>query len=1057
VDPVRFAVERPYTVAVGVILALLFSVLAYQRIPIQLKPTVDNPIIEVSTVYRGAGPVEVEERITREIEDLLQSVDGLDKLTSSSVEGRSEVVLEYGWGVDKDRAVIDVINKLSELRDLPQDAEKPVVTLTNQRGGNAVMWIAVMGPYDVNHVRQIVKDQVEPLIERVPGVASLMVVGGEEREVRVLVDPERLASRGVPPGALVEALQRGAVDLRGGTVETATRQYVVRTEGRSTDPKQLEEIVVRRDASGTVRVGDVARVVDGHRETSSIVHNETGPIVAIGVRSEPNANVVTLIEGVDAELAALNARFRDAGLDLTLKPVHRDTTYLNKALDFVVSSLWQGALLAVIVLLVFLRSVRSVLVVALAIPISLITVFLVMDAFGRTLNVVSLAGLAFAAGMVVDNAIVVLENTFRHLEMEKSAREAARDGGREVWGGVLAATLTTIAVFVPILGIEEEAGQLFADLALAISAAVGLSLLVSLTVIPCLAAVLYAGRTVRRRGAGRDAGPPDAGSQPGQSALPLGGAFGLGRTGAVYARAMRDLTRPGAAPRLRRAALVVVVLVISVATVFVIPPAGYLPSGNANLIFYFGDPIPGMRPEALVKLMSPLEQWLRDQPDLQRYFLVVGQRFNGGGVVLKEEHADGPGLDSFQQRMMPHCLSVPGFRSLIPIRSTLFRDGGKQFTLEITGPDFARLSGAADRLMAELNAWPSVQRVTSDYVEGRPELKVRADPHLASEAGLSVQEVGRVVEAALAGRIVATYSDGSRDYDVNVVVPQERVSDERDLATLPLVTPTGVRTTLGAVARIERGTGPQSVNRLERQRAITLTVNLQPDAVLQAALEEVQERAVEPTLATLPPDYRIAMGGSADKFTSTLASLTGSFWLAILITYLLLVALFRSWVSPLVILVSVPLAMTGGLIGITLAHHLSPDASFDLLSMLGFVILAGIVVNNAILIVHQCNNLRALGLERRVALAEAALNRLRPILMSVTTTVFGMLPLAIGSGSGAELYQGLAAVVVGGLVLSTLFTLFLVPALLSLGWDVEESLRARVAGLATRPRPATQP
>ncbi|MHC5210644.1 MAG: efflux RND transporter permease subunit [Planctomycetota bacterium] len=1084
-DPVRFAVTRPYTVAVAVILALIFSVLAAQRIPIQLKPTVDNPIIEVSTVYRGAGPVEVEERITREIEDLLQSVDGLDKLTSTSVEGRSEVVLEYGWGVDKDRAVIDVINKLSELRDLPADAEKPVVTLTNQRGGNAVMWIAVIGPYDTNRVRQIVKDQVEPLLERVPGVGSLMVVGGEEREVRVLLDPERLASRGVSTSELVSALQRGAVDLRGGTVETATRQYVVRTEGRSTDPEDLEQIVVRRDAGGTVRVGDVARVVDGYRETTSIVHNETGPIVAIGVRSEPGANVVELIEGVDAELAALNARFRDAGLELTLKPVHRDTTYLNQALDFVVNSLWQGALLAVIVLLVFLRSVRSVLIVALSIPISLITVFLVMDAFGRTLNVVSLAGLAFAAGMVVDNAIVVLENTFRHLEMEKSARDAARDGGREVWGGVLAATLTTIAVFVPILGIEEEAGQLFADLALAISAAVGLSLVVSLTVIPCLASVLYAGRRLRR-GAGRRA--PDAGGAPtlaalataraaapassdtptdaqsgaqsgapaGAGAVPIGGAFGLGRLGGLYARATRDLTRPGGTPRVRRLALVAVVLAVSVATVFIVPPAGYLPSGNANLIFYFGDPIPGMRPEAMVASMAPLEDWMRAQPELLRYFMVIGLRFNGGGVVLKDEYADGPGLDEFQQRMLPRCLAVPGFRSLIPIRNTLFRDGGKQFTLEITGSDFGRLSKAADRLQQELNAWPSVQRVTSDYIEGRPELKVRADPHLAAEAGLSVSDVGRIVETALAGRIVATYSDGSRDYDVNLVVPQERIRNEQDLATLPLITPTGARTTLGAIAKVERGTGPQSVHRLERQRAITLTVNLRPDAVLQSALEETQARAIDPVVATMAPDDRIEMGGSADKFTSTLKSLTGSFWLAILITYLLLVALFRSWASPFVILVSVPLALTGGLVGITLAHHLSPDASFDLLSMLGFVILAGIVVNNAILIIHQCNNLRALGLERRAALAEAALNRLRPILMSVTTTVCGMLPLAIGRGAGAELYQGLAAVVVGGLVMSTLFTLFLVPALLTLGWDIEEALRGRTTALAGRREAAPQ-
>jgi len=1026
-DPVRFAVSRPYTVAVAVILALLFSLLAYNRIPVQLKPTVEAPIISVSTIYRGAGPIEVEEQVTRKVEDLLQSVDGLDKLTSSSVEGMSVVTLRYDWGVDKNRAVVDVINKLSELGDLPPDSEKPTVALTSQEGGNAVMWIATQSHYEPNRVRQIVADVIEPRLERVAGVADLMIVGGEEREIRVLVDPERLASRGVTWAEMATALRAGAVDLRGGTVETATRQWVVRTEGRSTDPQALADIVVRRSGNGTVRVGDVATVHDDYRETTSVVHNEFGDIVAIGVRSEPGANVVTLIDGVDEVLASLNERFHEQGLDLQLTPVYRDTTYLRQALDFVWNSLGLGAFLAVCVLLAFLRSVRSVLVVALSIPVSLITVFLVMDAFGRTLNVVSLAGLAFAAGMVVDNAIVVLENTFRHLEMGKGAREAAVDAGREVWGGVMASTLTTIAVFVPVLGIQEEAGQLFADLALAISAAVGLSLLVSLTVVPCLASLLYRGQRVRRR---------DTSLADGTVA-----SAHLGPVARWYARRVGNLTAKGGGRVAARVALVAVVVAVSLGAIAIVPPAGYLPSGNANLVFFFGAPIPGTRPEALIDHLAPLEAFINEQPETERYFMVVATGFNGGGVILKDEYANGPDLDAFTMKMLPVCFAVPGFRNMIAIRSSLFRDAGNVFDVEITGPDLDVLARAAAELQQRIGALPSVQRVTSDYVQGRPELRVTADQHLASEAGLTVAGVGSIVETALAGRRVSTFSDGSRDYDVNLVVPPERISSLDDLATLPVVTPTGKRTTLGALARVVPTTGPQSVNRIERQRSIMLSVNLSADAVLQAVLDDVKEIAVPPVLATLPREVRVEMGGSADKFSSTLDSLTDSFWLAILITYLLLVALFRSWGSPFVIMVSVPLALSGGLIGITLAHSLSADASFDLLSMLGFVILAGIVVNNAILIIHQSNNLVLDGKPQREALAEASLSRLRPILMSVTTTVFGMAPLAIGGSSGAELYQGLAAVVVGGLILSTLFTLFLVPALVTLGWDIGAVLR----------------
>lgn len=1021
-DPVRFAVSRPYTVAVGVILALVFSLLAFQRIPVQLKPTVDLPVITVTTLYPGAGPVEVEEQITREIEDLLQSADGLQKLTSTSVEGVSSVRLEYEWGVNKDRALIDVNNKLRQLPALPPDAEEPVVSLTGDQGENNSMWIVARSHYPPNRLRQIVIEEVEPQLERVEGVAELLVVGGAEREIRVLLDPERLTARGIRYADVVNALRQGHVDLRGGTVETSTRQFVVRTEGRSPDLQMIRDLVVRRDGDGAVTIAEIAEVEDTYKETSSIVHTAGRSTVAIGVGRQTGANVVTMIEGVDREVERLNERFAQRGMDFRLVPVYRDTTYLNQALQFVQNNLLLGAGLAVVVLLLFLGSLRSVLVVGLSIPISLITVFLVMDGLGRSLNVISLAGLAFAAGMVVDNAIVVLENVFRHLEMGKKAEQASADGGREVWGGVLAATLTTIAVFLPILGIEEEAGQLFADLALAISAAVALSLLVALTVVPTLAALFF------RRGLDT--------RKPKQKEGPVL---------RIYGKMVGSLSGTRLSNLLWKCALIVLVVAGALWTLRIVPPAGYLPNGNRNLILYFGQPIPGMRPEAMESSMAGLEQWILDQPETDRYFLVVASGFNGGGVVLKNEAATGPGLQAFQQKFVPVCFQTPGFRSMFPFQASLFQDSGKQFTVEITGPDLDQLAAIAATMEQQLRGVEGVQRVSSDYVQGRPELKVEVDPHRATEAGMTIQEVGSVVEIAIAGRRVATYSDGSRDYDLTLVVPSARVAGDQDLRALPLMTNAGEQTTLGALAEVQRGSGPQSVNRLERERAITLTVNLNPDAVLQAVLNDVEANLIAELRRDSTLDSRIELGGSADKFSRTLGALTDSFWLAILISYLLLVALFRSWISPLVILVTVPLALSGGLFGISLASDWSPNATYDLLSMLGFVILAGVVVNNAILIVHQANNFILEGVEKRQALVRSAQSRLRPIFMSVTTSVFGMLPLAIGQGAGSELYQGLAAVVVSGLVVSTNFTLFVVPALLSLVWDFQD-FSARLFG-----------
>lgn len=1017
-NPVRFAVERPHTIAVGVILALLFSWLAFREIPVQLKPTVDTPIITIETIYLGASAGEVEEQVTRAIEDVVQNCEGVEKLTSTSSEGYSAVSLEYNWGVDKNASLVDVMNKLAEMEPLPDEAEQPIVSLVPPMQREAAMWLVSRSPYDPSRVRQIVKDQVEPQLKRVEGVGGLLVFGGEEREIQVRVDPERLVGHGLTYDQLAAALTAGHVNLRGGTIETATRQMVVRTEGKAPAPREIGSLVVRKDERGSVLLSDVATVVDAYRERSSFVKGDGQENVALGVNRQAGANVVTLIEACEKELARINQRLADQGLDLRFEAVYRDTTYLNEALDFVTGNLVVGSLLSIAVLLIFLRSFRSVLVICVAIPISLVMVFLVMQALGRTLNVISLAGLAFASGMVVDNAIVVLENFFRHKAMGKTPLQAAIDGGREMWGGVLASTLTTMAVFLPILGIKEESGQLFSDLAITIASAVGLSLVVSLLVVPPLCNLLWRSR--------RPAGAVE--EKPGV----------LTR---LYGAVLRPLTTSGAGGVLHRLGAVALIVAASALTLKFIPSPSYLPSGNSNFIFFFAQPIPGQRMERIAENMSRVESWVRAQPESKVCFSVAANNFNGGGIILKPQYANGPSLDAYVAKMMPVCFMTPGFQFMLPVRFSLFNDPGSQFEVHVSGPELAQLSAAANAMVGKLMQVDGVSYARSGYVEGRPELEVKVDPHKAAEQGMTVAEVGRVVEVALAGRRVSLFSDGGRDYDVNLLVPQERVNSEEELRTLPLCTPRGETTTLGDLATIRSRSGPVSIDRLERQRAVTLTVNLKPGFALGEVIDRAQKQVIDGAQAALPPGYTVELGGSADKLSVTLKALTRSFWLAILITYLLLVALFRSWLSPVVILVTVPLAMSGGVAAIAIAREHAPNASFDVITMLGFIILAGIVVNNAILIIHQANNFRDEGMERRRALWESARTRLRPIAMTVITTVCGLLPLAFGSGAGSELYQGLGIVMLGGLVASTAFTLFLVPALVSLGWDIGELFR----------------
>ncbi len=1012
-NPIRWSVRNPYMIAVGIILTVLFSALAYRTIPIQLKPTVDRPLISVTTAYRGASAVEVEQQVTRELEDVLAAVEGVVEMTSDSAEGLSSITLEYELGTDTQLAVIDVVNKLGQVPSLPVEADEPVVEVAPS-DSSQVMWITLRSRYDANRVRRLVKDEVESRLQRVPGVSDLLVVGGEENEVQVRVDPERLVGHGVSLADFGTALARGNVNVRGGTIESSTRQFVVRTVGLAELPGELGEIVIKETPAGSVHVRDVATVVDTYRETSSFVSISGVPGVAIGISRKSGSNVVELIEQVDATCEELNRIFANRGIDVALEAVYRESSYIDDAIDFVYGNLWMGSLLSIVVLALFLRSVRSVLIISVSIPISLVAVFLVLKGLDRTLNVISLAGLAFASGMVVDNAIVVLENVFRHRQMGKGPVDAAIDGGREVWGGVLASTLTTVAVFVPILLQGDEASQLFGDIALAISAAVLLSLVVGLTVVPVLSALWL--------GSAR-------GDELTSEELPLGA---LGRW---YGRAIDALVAPGA--RLGKLGFVLLVVAGSLAALVVVPPTEYLPTGSRNLVFFFASPIPGTRPEAARDNFKPLEQFILSQPETRHTFAVVGPRFNGGGVVLKDECADGATIADFHQRLYGPAMTLPGFQFVVPVRSSLFEDPGKQFEIELSGPDFDTLDRASEELQARLRALDGVQFVRSSLVTGRPELRVTVDESRAKDLGLSVADVGAVVETAIAGRRFTALIEGGRDVDVNVLVAQERIGSPEELEALRFATPSGKVVSLDSVAKIESVTGPQSVRRLERERNVLLTVNIAPDAPLSSVVEAVEREIFPPLALDLGAAYTLRTGGSADKLRTTIAALTQGFGLSVLIIYLLMVALFSSWSAPLVILTSVPLALSGGLLGVRLAHDYSGgQANLDVISMLGFIILAGLVVNNAILIVHQAGNFRAEGLDPRSALARSCKTRLRPILMTVITTVAGMLPLALGQGSGAELYQGLAAVITGGLVASTVFTLFLVPVVLSLGYDL---------------------
>ncbi|MCG3135789.1 MAG: Multidrug resistance protein MdtC [Planctomycetes bacterium] len=1105
---IEASIRRPVTVLVGVILTLLAGLLAVQRLPIQLTPNVEDTIIAVSTRWEGASPLEIEQEIVDRQEEALQGLAGLRNVTSTSQQGVGNLRLEFAVGTPKESALREVSDKLREVPEYPEGADEPVVEASDPENRDYIAWFVLScadPSVDVRTLQDFVEDRVKPMLERVPGLAEVNVIGGREREVQVRFDPARLAERGVTVPQMLASLRSANRNASAGRLAAGKSDVRVRMEGRFSRPEEVAETVLADTPSGVVRVRDVAEVVETYKEPISFVRSRGVPVVALNAQNEVGSNVIEVMGRLKSAVAAVNApggvlegeaRRRGLAGGLSLVQVYDQTTYIHDALDLVTENIWVGGLLAVSVLFLFLRSLRTSAIIGISIPLSVIGAVVFMLAMGRTVNVISLAGMAFAVGMVVDNAIVVLENAYRHMEMGKPPMRATVDGTKEVYGAVVASTLTTLVVFVPILLIQEEAGQLFRDIALAICAAVGLSLVVSVTVVPMLIA-----RVRRKEG------------------------------GSVLSRLLAPLARPfaGVAPGvaglvfrlsgswIARLAVVSFFTVASVwGTAALLPPSDYLPQGNRNLVFGLLVPPPGYslaqqealadRIETVVRpawevaaLPAGSEERRRAEdalpllktfdfarggpgpdirpPALENYFLVSfdGLMFHGG--ISDDPSRVVDMLPLFAAATQgPQAPGTLAFAFQVP----LFRLGGRTGSavkVNFEGDDLDEVTRAALVAYGDLlRKFPpySIQPDPGNFNLPTPELRIVPELERIAESGFTRQDVGSMVQAFGDGALAGEYRVGGQSVDLKVVAKDAlepgalgRLGDQ------PVATPHGAVVPLSALAHLVRVNAAPQINRSARRRAVTLQFTPPPGMPLEAAVTEI--RAILDARradGSIPPGVDTTYTGSASKLQAVRAAMLGdgtlqgtlvsSLALALIVVYLLMCVLFQSWLQPFVILFSVPLATLGGFAALRLVHAWSlsdrymPVQNLDVLTMLGFVILIGIVVNNAILLVHQAVNFMrgtadegpGRALPPREAIAESVKTRLRPILMTTLTSLLGMLPLVLAPGSGSELYRGLGAVVLGGLLVSTVFTLILVPLLFSMVCDIQRKLGIDPAGRA---------
>ena len=987
--------------------ALILGLFTLNKLPIQLTPEVQKPEVSITTAWRAATPNEIESEIIEPQEDVLKGLPGVTRMVSTSGHGSGSIRLTFELGFSLDRALIEIINRLNSVPSYPIDADNPVLSNVGETARPIAWFIIRPAPgnnNDIDTYKTLIEEEVQRRFEQVRGVALSEVLGAMESELRITIDPYKAAARGIILPTIANQIA-GLEDISAGDKDIGKRGYSIRFHG-AYKPQELGGMVLAWRNNKPVRLRDISTVAIVPQERNSFVITKDGQSIAVNAYRESGVNVISIMNQLKSVAAKLSEGIL-ADSKLTIEQVYDETDYIRESISLLLGNLVIGIILAGFALWWFTRRLRPMLVVGMSIPLSLFAALIVLELSGRTLNTISLAALALSVGMVLDASIIVVENILRLRTLGHSLKKAALQGIVQTRAALIASSATTVAIFLPIVWLEGEAGQLFADLALALSVAITVSLLTALFLVPSFSNMWLDDK-------------------------PLIDPFIN-----TWKKISDGVLRLTDGQRKRHGLIALLISIPLIIIVLTIPKADYLPTGNRNLVFAILLPPPGMNITTLQEevgnvISDKLSKYVKGDafPKIKHYFFVAfpGQAFMGARAsnadesgalvpVLNNLLKDFPGILAFAQR------------------ASLFSDrNSRSIEINIQGNDIqALLNSARAGFIAVKQVLPFAQTRPRPGLElSDPQLSLLPKEERIAEVGWGRREVGFIARAAGDGLFAVDYFDGKKT--INTIVLIEDWQSIEDLAALPVATPSGGTVPLGALVDIQRVSGPDRIRRVDRLRTVTLEVTAPPQLSLQETLDALKEK-VEPVIrAQLPASASISYGGSADKLESLLKDMGGTFGLALIILYLLISVLFHSFRDGLLIMISLPLAVVGS---VSLLHivNLLAFQTLDLLTMIGFIIMLGMVVNNAILLVHQTRIAERQGICRRDAVEQALLVRLRPIAISTITSLLGMLPLLLALGAGAELYRGLATVIVGGLMVSTIFTLVLLPALLRLGED----------------------
>ena len=1024
----RIAIERPVTMFMISMVIILLGSISLTRLPVDLMPDTQMPTITVRVNYTGVGPLEMEELVTRPIEQAVSAVAGLERVDSTSSEGSANVRLNFAWGTDLSEAADEVRTRLDRVRGrLPEDADAPTVFKFDSTS-MPIMGIGVEGDFDPVTLRELAQNDLSPRLERVAGVAAVTINGGLRRQIRVDLSREKITALSLSPDRIIQILRTENQNLPLGEINDADRTLLLRSPGQFTNIDEIRNLVVLTREGVPVYLRDIAEVRDTTEDRRSFMRINGMPGIRMSVTKQSGTNTIQIAEGVRKEIERINSDVDG----IKLQVLDDQSKFIDRAIGSVTEHAMLGGLLVIAVIFLFLRDIKSTLIICTSIPVSVIGTFALLYFGGYTLNTLTFGGLALGIGMIVDAAIVVLENTYRHLEMGKDRVTAAIDGSEEVWSAILASTLTHIAVFVPMLFLTGVSSIMFGQLAAVVSFSLAMSLLVAVTIVPVLCSFMLDAPHKAHAGNGVMA----------RLNRSIDGA--LDSLDEFYARLLHKSLS-------HRPTVFATGFALFAVAVILLPRIGFefQPQTDEGEITVDAELAVGSRVEKTEAVLIGLEDKIRRAvPEATMLITQAGGGGSGGwgggsthrgnvNVRLVPRDERGRSNDVIAMQLRRDLSGIPGV--IVRARPSggqnqMMRGmggggGDGRMSIEILGHDLETSKGIAQDLKAMLDTTPGIADSRLQREEGRPELAVRVDRDKAALLGLTVTGVANTIRTNVAGTQAAMYRDAGNEYPIIVRLREEDREDVAEVGDVLLNTPSGQVLPAKNVMTIDRDTGPVSVERKNQERV--QRVNAETETTLSEAVAAVQARMGE---ITVPKDFAVGFGNEVEEQAKSFNELRLVLILAIVLVYTVMASQYESLRDPFIIIFSIPLAAIG-VVGMLLLTK----TPFSMQAYIGVIMLAGIVVSNAILLVDYTNTLRHRDkMALRAALELAGRHRLRPILMTSICTALGLVPMALGIGEGAELQAPLARVVIGGLLTSTVITLVFVPAMYTLfeeGWS----------------------